>query len=214
VARRSGHQAVVVTDEAGVQDQILGGSFVGAMSLGVDVVQGALRLQATGHGVRQDLTLVASDGAQTTWQQVCTMRRDTVDVELVRLDPSSERGKGRGLLAYRNFLLWCDLAGVQRVALEAGKSVGGYFWARCGFLPDAESWETLCAGWRRQAQRAHADDLLALLEAVEPVGPEGIVLIARSDFGHSLLPHARWRGLLDLTNPEQCDRARQYAVPS
>jgi hypothetical protein len=214
ITRRSGHQAVEVTDHAGVQDQMLNGGFVGAMTFGVDVAHGTLRLQATDHGIRQDLTLLASDGVQTTWQQVCTTRRDDVEVELVRLDPASERGKGRGLIAYRNFLLWCDLAGVRRVALEAGKSVGGYFWARCGFLPDEASWHTLCAGWRRQAQRARAEELLALLDAVADLGPVGMVLLARSDFAQSLLPHARWRGLLDLTNPEQRDRARQYAVPS
>lgn len=214
VSRRSGHQAVVIADHADVQDQMLSGAFVGAMTFGVDVAQGTLRLQSTDHGVRQDLTLVASDGVQTSWQQVCTRRRDAVEVELVRLDPASERGKGRGLVAYRNFLLWCDIAGVRRVALEAGKSVGGYFWARCGFLPDAASWQTLCEGWRRQAQRAKQADLLELLGAVAALGPVGMVVLARSDYAQSLLPHARWRGLLDLTNPEQCDRARQYAVPT
>jgi hypothetical protein len=186
--------------------------FVGTMSLGIEVANGTLQIQSSGNKIRQDLILVSSDGAQTTWQQVCTRRRDAVEVELVRLDPASERGKGRGALAYRNFLLWCDLAGVERVALEAGKDVGGYFWARCGFLPDKASWKAMCLDWQRKAQRAKEDELLALLEAVSALGPIGLVTLARSDYSKSLLLHARWRGLLDLTNRDQRERARQYAI--
>ncbi len=214
VARRSGHQAVVVDDPSGVAGGQFGGAFVGAMSLGVDVVDGRLRLAALAHGVRQDLILTASDGATLAWQQVCTRRGDTVEIELVRLDPDSERGHGRGSLNFRNFLLWCENAGISTVTLDAGKSVGGYFWARCGFLPDAESWQRLCRAWRQQAERAGAADLLALLENAVDLGPVGLVFIANSHYGKSLLLHAHWRGLLDLTNPDQHNRARQYVVPS
>lgn len=210
--KQEGHPNVVVDDQAAVGDQMLDKGFVGAMSLGIDVERGTLRLLQSGNGIRQDLSLISSDGTQTTWQQICTQRRDVVEVELVRLDPASEQGKGRGVLAYRNFLLWCDLAGVQQVALEAGKDVGGYFWARCGFLPDAARWKAMCRDWQQQAQRAGNDDLLALLVAASELGRIGLVTLARSDYAKSLLLHAQWRGLLDLTNPEQRDRARQYAI--
>jgi hypothetical protein len=121
---RDGHPNVTVEDHSELGDRMFDQGFVGTMSLGIEVVNGTLRIQSMGNGIRQDLILVSSDGAQTTWQQVCTRHHDAVEVELVRLDPASERGKGRGALAYRNFLLWCDLAGVEQVALEAGKDVG------------------------------------------------------------------------------------------
>lgn len=211
-SRRDGHPNVTVDYHAELSDRMLDQGFVGTMSLGIEVATGTLRIQSMGKRIRQDLSLISSDGTETTWQQICTQRRDAVEVELVRLDPASERGKGRGVLAYRNFLLWCDLAGVEQVALEAGKDVGGYFWARCGFLPDEASWKVMCLDWQRKAKRAEEDELLALLEAVSALGPIGLVTLARSDYAKSLLHHARWRGLLDLTNPEQRDRARQYAI--
>lgn len=45
-------------------------------------------------------------------------------------------------------------------------------------------------------------------------GPVGLVFITKSTFGKPLLLHVQWHGLLDLTNPEQRDRARHYGHPS
>ena len=213
-ARRSGHQAVVVEDPDSLGGGPFGSAFVGAMSLGIDVADGRLRLTGVGAAVRQDLVLISSDGTQVTWQQTCTRRGDAVEVELVRLDPDSERGMGRGALHFRNFLLWCEEAGISRVTLDAGKSIGGYFWARCGFLPDDASWRRLCRVWRQRAERSGIDDLRVLLGKAEAAGPIGLVYLTNSIFGKSLLLHAQWHGLLDLTNPEQRDRARHYGHPS
>lgn len=213
-ARRGGHQSVVVEDPQGIGGGHLGGAFVGAMSLGVDVANGRLRLTGTGTTVRQDLLLTSSDGTQLTWQQTYTRRGDAIEVELVRLDPDSERGMGRGVLHFRNFLLWCETAGIARVSLDAGKTIGGYFWARCGFLPDAASWQRLCRSWRQQAERSRLDDLRVLVERAAAAGPVGMVYVTNSVYGKSLLLHAQWHGLLDLTNPEQHDRARHYGHPS
>ena len=213
-ARRSGHQAVVVEDPDSLGGGPFGSAFVGAMSLGIDVADGRLRLASVGAAIRQDLVLISSDGTQVTWQQTCTRRGDAVEVELVRLDPDSERGMGRGALHFRNFLLWCEEAGIARVTLDAGKSIGGYFWARCGFLPDDASWRRLCRVWRQRAGRSGIDDLRVLLDKAEAAGPKGLVYLTNSIFGKSLLLHAQWHGLLDLTNPEQRDRARHYGHPS
>ena len=87
---------MVVEDPDSLGGGPFGSAFVGAMSLGIDVADGRLRLTGVGAAVRQDLVLILSDGTQVTWQQTCTRRGDAVEVELVRLDPDSERGMGRG----------------------------------------------------------------------------------------------------------------------
>lgn len=58
------------------------------------------------------------------------------------------------------------------------------------------------------------EDLLVLLDKTSIAGPVGLVYVTNSIFGKALLLHAQWHGLLDLTNPEQRDRARHYAHPS
>jgi len=123
---RDGHPNVTVENHSGLAERMLDQGFVGAMSLGIEVANGTLRIQSLGNSIRQDLTLVSSDGAQTTWQQVCIRRSDAVEVELVRLDPASERGKGRGTCLPQLSAL-VRSAGVERVTLEAGKDVGGLF---------------------------------------------------------------------------------------
>ncbi len=213
-ANRFGHHAVQVEDPDRVATPVTTSSFIGAMSLGLDVVQGQLRLTAVPHGVRQDLVLTASDGLQMLWQQILVQRGDAVAIELVRLDPASKRGVGRGAHHFRNFMLWCEIAGIGSVSLDAGKSVGGYFWARCGFLPDVPTWNRMVAEWRSQAQRMHATDVLDLLNRLAPLGPMGVVYVAGSVYGKSLLLNTHWHGLLDLTNREQRDRARHYGHPT
>lgn len=209
-----GHHAVQVQDDAGVHDDWLSARFVGIMALGADVAVGQLRLTRSGHAIRQDLTLMASDGVQTTWQQICTQDRGRIAVELVRLDPAAAHGRGYGRRSFRNFLLWCELTGVQHVELEAAKGVGGYYWARCGFLPQAAAWEQLISDLQSKVQRPGLSSLQRLVAAAKRAGPVGLAMLAASRHGKTLLLHAHWRGLLDLTNAEQLERARTYAHPN
>lgn len=184
------------------------------MALGADVAVGHLRLRRSGHTIRQDLTLTASDGVQTTWQQICTQDRGRLTVELVRLDPAAAHGRGYGRRSFRNFLLWCEHAGVRQVELDAAKGVGGYYWARCGFLPQVAAWTRLIEDVQAKVQRPGLSSLQRLVAAAKRAGPIGLAMLAASRHGKTLLLHTHWRGLLDLTNAEQLERARAYAHPN
>ena len=70
--------------------------------------------------------------------------------------------------------------------------------------------------WGLRFEGEAADERIdkASVDKAEAAGPVGLVYLTNSIFGKSLLLHAQWHGLLDLTNPEQRDRARHYGHPS
>ena len=209
-----GHNAIDVHDDCDLHGDWITARFVGIMVFGSDVAVGSLRVTPAGERVRQVLDTTAGDGVRLVWEQVCSRSRDALSVELVRLDPDTARGQGHGRRAFRNFLLWCELAGVRRVELDAGKDVGGYYWARCGFLPAQADWAAVVAAMKAQAERLGHRSLQTLIQRASTLGPAGLALLAGSQHGKELLLHGRWRGVLDLANPAQLQRAQSYAHPS
>jgi len=116
----------------------------------------------------------------------------------------------------REFYALAKDMGLKKLELYAGLDVGGYAWAKYGFVPDLKSWEALK---RDIAARYKAVDYGTTLSAVEQKAyavimasedPKNIFLLADIGFGKDLLLGQGWQGVLDLADTESVTRFLSY----
>ncbi|MCK6442286.1 phage minor head protein [Elstera cyanobacteriorum] len=100
-------------------------------------------------------------------------------------------------------------AGVERVAVTAGLDVGGYTWARAGFIPTPESWKSLQAELMRRYEGWRLNDPI-LLATILDDDPRSIWGVADHKQGKRLLLGTGWKGSIDLTDAEMLERLRLY----
>jgi hypothetical protein len=131
-------------------------------------------------------------------------------------------GRGLGTLLTRNSLKVYKKVGISKVTLDAGLDVGGYVWARLGFVPTKDGWLQVRGAVR--AKRASMGQIpseaeVALGYALADDEPAAIWEIADLDaringksLGQVLLSGTTWEGMLDLTNTDAMDRISAYAA--
>jgi hypothetical protein len=138
-------------------------------------------------------------------------------------DDAQAAGIAKSLL--RNQIDTYRAIGINHVNLTAGLNVGGYSWAKYGFLPDETAWRGLQTDLRDRMRylRMDNDVRVGVEHLIESENP--IALWRLSDMrqpvhrtisndqvpaGKGLLLGQTWKGSLDLTNPEQMKRFDVY----
>ncbi len=218
----------------------------------------SVNLEAWDHGCKQINFSIRGPGF--TDRRFAYSDSGTVDAGLMEVAQHAQRhGLGRKLM--RNQIEFFFAAGFREFGIIAGLGVGGYAWARCGFLPTDTEGESFSVHARRYAQDRY--DAIAPLLApeeracVEPYLPlqkrRDIWALADSDIdlssrlhtvfakplegsadqrtiqsalraefqkraaegkrislGQVLLVGSHWKGILDMTDPEQMTRVGQY----
>lgn len=109
---------------------------------------------------------------------------------------------------------WLDLATLldaETISLRANLDVGGYAWAKYGFVPDYLSWIKLVETLRKDIQGLEISEksLMALDAILSSNDPKGIWLIASMkekvegvSLGKKLLLGKPWDGVLNLTDED------------
>ncbi|GAB3635320.1 hypothetical protein GCM10027422_09100 [Hymenobacter arcticus] len=108
------------------------------------------------------------------------------------------------------------LAAIDDIKLNAGKFIGGYFWAKLGFYATEEqavrailvggklkdiSHEILCV-WQ---------DIVDTFYEQNPSGtPFPMLLLSNGQEGKTLLKDTSWAGTMDLHNPQHCAIFENY----
>ena len=137
------------------------------------------------------------------------------------------QGQGIGRRLSANFMgLYRDL-GLQRVELTASWEMGGYAWARMGFVPD--DWPALALQlrdrWSKLQAKAPADVVPVVDKILRGTDPKAIWLLAdlatelpgKGKLAKALLTGIDWNGRILLTDAEQMrrfDAATAAAVPA
>jgi hypothetical protein len=135
-----------------------------------------------------------------------------------------DKGIGKTILA-NQLKLW-DHLGVEELSLNANIDVGGYAWARYGYVPSISDWEDIqdrtkrtmknvimSAGTREKLDKIldHSADpwqiseLAGLKEKVEDPSFGG-----QKEIGKIALLHSSWDGTLDLTSKGAYSDFRRY----
>lgn len=129
------------------------------------------------------------------------------------------QGKDVGKQVFGNQLDLYDHLGIKKVSVSAGLSVGGYAWARYGFVPSQSSWDRIRESAKTQAYRFPADVAARIRVVADNPDPRSVwVLAAMKDkglesghtVGQSLLLGKHWDGTIDLTNKEQYENTKAY----
>lgn len=139
--------------------------------------------------------------------------------------PQSAQSAGLGKQLLQNWLALYDHMGVQRIELHANLSVGGYAWARFGFLPTSEDWP-LVKSHIRSALGSLDTGLPAnvrgeVMELLKSKDPATIRQVAALDYrvtkgekelrlGQALLLDSDWMGELSLTDPVDYNYLSRY----
>lgn len=123
------------------------------------------------------------------------------------------QGKAHAKTLLRNQVQLWDHLGVTRMELFANVDVGGYAWARYGYLPDADDWGLLKRRITLQRTRAEASGVSfspssvkvmdAVLGSEDPRGVWALAGLKDSvdgiPLGKHLLLKSMWNGSLDLS---------------
>jgi hypothetical protein len=172
--------------------------------------------QAPGYGTFVEYGLVSPDGGiqiQRTIDPVTGVAQHDV-FEL----PNDLQGKGFAKQFMRNSLDFYDHLGLKKMEVGANIDVGGYAWARYGFVPTKKSWNELrngpYAGLRRNTKRVYGENVPANVKTLlASEDPKTIRKIAALPEGKELLKGTSWHGEFDLNDKAAYKVLRMYVAP-
>jgi hypothetical protein len=110
-------------------------------------------------------------------------------------------------------------SGINEVSLTANISVGGYAWAKYGFVPSEWSWNRLQPGLGRWLEDIHLPDSVrkAVTDIIQNPDPRSIWKIAdmtypvgNTTLGKKLLLGTNWSGKFNLKDPAMMERFNSY----
>jgi phage-related protein (TIGR01555 family) len=106
-----------------------------------------------------------------------------------------------------NMLKVAALNNIKIIDTHANMSVGGYVWARAGFVPYQESWDDL----RARIIKNNPDIIdKNTLDLLNNPNPKSITDLADSADGKKLLMNTSWYGTFDCSDAESLENAAKY----
>ena len=130
---------------------------------------------------------------------------------------AGRKGEGAGKALFRCSIGAYLALGVKRVDVHANIDVGGYAWAKYGFLMRTLDWQRLAESFRRRMSNLRLSDTgnRRLTEILNDPKPEAAFLLAdfkdgERNVGKELLLNSHWLGKLDLTNKASYRRCIGY----
>lgn len=164
-------------------------------------------------------------GASMKIRRTVDMGSKTVSNDLFEVARSFQKS-GVGKTALRNQTEIWEHVGMERMTVHANIDVGGYAWARYGYVPDADDWMDLKEAMMEEfleikdkiTNKGMVEMVIEVLEKSR--NPEDIRFIAglKTDVGGEplgkyLLLGSDWSGVLDLKNPKTHRIFKSYISP-
>lgn len=134
--------------------------------------------------------------------------------------PVRLQGQGLVRLILSSFYQQYQKAAIDKILLVAGKFLGGYFWAKCGFyaINEQEVRNIVDRGRILDISYSTIKSLSAIVEAFYNQNPNNtpfpMRLLASEPTGKLLLKGTSWDGVLDLRNPQHTTIFETYLYPS
>ena len=129
--------------------------------------------------------------------------------------PTGEQGAGTGKRVLASQIGLYQKLGLQQVNLHANINVGGYAWAKYGFLPSQGDWGKLSQYFSRQLNSPRFNGVDAgTKNAVQSIlsqsDPRAMWALSDSRLGKQLMLGSSWNGSLNLNDPEAMGRFNAY----
>jgi HK97 family phage major capsid protein/HK97 family phage prohead protease len=127
-------------------------------------------------------------------------------------DTKTAAGIGKHMLAAN--VAFYQHIGLDAVELHANIDVGGYAWAKYGYVPTSRSWgylsDVIIEKISELSGGFAAGDVDTLRDLANSSDPKAIWAIADSTHGKNLLLGTTWNGVLNLHDPETMERFNAY----
>ena len=168
-----------------------------------------------GPGMRVSSDITGPNGVLSTQVRVFFNDRSILH-DYFKLDRSLQ-GSDVAKKSFAAALPAYKAAGFKRIDVHAALDVGGYAWARFGFVPKKADWKYLSGTIQarindgERSNKISAEDVKLLRELATSADPKVVGLIAAHKHGKGLLLGTDWHGSLDLTNEKQYKHAVEYA---
>lgn len=135
-------------------------------------------------------------------------RAKRIENEFLEIEKKRQGGGLAKQLIGSQFDIWRDI-GATGVDVHANLDIGGYSWARYGFVPDSDSWGRLkeyATNKLTAAQRTQVADVLG------SSNPKALWALSDSEVGKPALLNSNWYGKLDFTDAEAVNRFYAYVA--
>lgn len=188
------------------------------------------------HGIQPVVSVISEFRGERN-EELAVLRRDftrddenklTVEHSIFRVaDEMQGHGFAKTVLA--NSMDFYEKVGVRSISLQANADVGGYAWAKYGFVPTQQSWDAMRASSGKQSitannpayERLDAPTKVAVDKLLASPDPRSIWALAdittptvrrgkKVTVGQDLLLASNWHGRMDLSNKEQRARFDHY----
>jgi len=148
-----------------------------------------------------------------------------VDHSYFKVASNSERGQGFGKKFLSNSMELYKKIGVSTIDVHANIDVGGYAWAKYGFVPNANSWSSMARDFSSKVQATPVDSeftvgkkeaMLRQLKNPDPKTAWDFADNPTTKGGKAVAKAAmlgsNWYGVLDLKNPTTMERFNDYVT--
>jgi GNAT superfamily N-acetyltransferase len=143
----------------------------------------------------------------------------------------AEQGKGHAKRMLTQAIEQIKEMGIEKVNIHADMDMGGYSWARYGWVPSQKAWvgpgnlkpgDYPDHGLRAEIEhrignydyynkgKMSAEEKALFYKLVKSDDPKKVWILADSKFGKNLLYDMDWRGALDMNDPQAVQRLNSY----
>jgi hypothetical protein len=165
------------------------------------------------HGkLTQEGTKVLGEFTRTIDPKKSTASSDSFELT----KEAQAKGLGKQLLA-GNIATYREMGSIKKVVTHANIDVGGYAWAKYGYVPEKAAWSGKDSQLRAQLQRrfdaipAHlAADKPMLAKIINSKDPKAIWALADSAYGKYFLLGSSWHGDLVFSDKDSMARFDAY----
>ena len=130
------------------------------------------------------------------------------------LMPEEYRGKDLGKQVIGSSVEYYRKIGIKKVNLNADLSVGGYAWAKYGFVPDQSTWNNFRFNLSIQLDTMKVMGIGDYPEHIQKIlenpDPKAIWALSDTPEGKKFLLGKSWNGTLNLEDPESMARFDAY----
>jgi GNAT superfamily N-acetyltransferase len=163
------------------------------------------------------------------YRRIIDFETNEAEADFFEIDDEKQQGQGIGKrLMAANVAKYQEL-GLDRVKVHANINVGGYAWARYGYVPHDDSWRGELNSWLNEKieeavivtvegeESEDEEDYEETVDVPESIralidsdDPKAVWAIADSKYGKDLLINSDWYGELNLRDKETMERFNAY----
>lgn len=185
----------------------IGNSLIARMDGKFEVTMTGVKYSSSEHAVEFE----ATDEDGDTYIKYTFTREDNGPVTMDFTTMTANNQSGGAKKAIADMLTTAIANKIGRITTHANMNVGGYAWAKTGYVPDQSSWDELRKYQLKQVENGKIEASDEAVELLKSSNPKSIWALSDHPDGKKLLLNTSWYGYIDLSDKEALHRAVSYS---